>query len=153
MSAMNPAPVPDFRAMTEASPVHIWTALPTGALDYVNQTVCVFFGRSFERMIGEGWLDMLHPADVQPTIDRWTHSLRTGELYNNEFRLRSGSDGLYYWFCAQATPLRDAAGAITGWVGSNTNVNDLKRLVEIAEARQETIRRERDRLLRETTQS
>ena len=135
----------DFESLAEESPLQIWTARPDGALDYVNSTVTRFFGRTSDQMLGEGWLNFLHPADVAPTVERWTRSIITGNPYTTEFRLRCAEDRQYYWYLAEAKPRFDASGRIIGWVGANTNINGLKRMVEIADARQELVRRERDR--------
>jgi PAS domain S-box-containing protein len=137
-----------FASLVEESPLQLWTARPDGSLDYVNAAVTEFFGRTAEQMLGEGWLDSLHPADVAQTVERWTQALTTGTPYTMEFRLRRAEDRQYYWHLAQAKPRRDADGTIVGWVGANTDINGLKRMVEIADARQEIVRRERDRFLR-----
>lgn len=134
--------------MADASPVQMWTARPDGGLDYVNRRITEFFGRSSEQMLGEGWQSVLHPADVAAAVACWTHSLTTGEPYQTEFRLLRAADGQFYWYLAQAEAIRDAAGRIIRWVGTNTDINALKRSVEVADARKETTQRERERLLR-----
>ena len=116
-----------FRLLAEVQPQQVWSADPAGKIDFVNSRVLDYFGRSFERMIGEGWLDGLHPDDVPNTVERWGRSLTTGEPYENEFRLRRASDGSYRWHLALAQPMRDAAGKIVRWFGSNTDLHDRKR--------------------------
>jgi PAS domain S-box-containing protein len=138
----------DLAKFADTVPVQLWSARPDGTLNFVNATVTDYFGRSAHDILGEGWLSYLHPADVAPTIEQWTHSLRTGEAYRMEFRLQRDADRLHYWHLAEAFPVRNADGDIVGWSGSNTNINGLKRMVEVAEARQEVVRRERDRLAR-----
>lgn len=114
-----------FRTMSESLPEQVWTAFPDGSLDYVNQRVTEFFGRSFEAMIGEGWQDRVHPDDLSGCIATWTRSLQTGEPYEADFRLlhRSGS---YRWCIARALALRDEEGNIVKWYGSNTDITDRK---------------------------
>ena len=138
----------DWGKIIQSLPVQVWIALPDGALNFVNATVCDYFRRTADEIVGEGWLSSLHPADIAPTIERWTHALQTGTPYAAEFRLRRDADRLYYWHFAQATPVRDNAGTITEWIGCNTNIDDLKRMVEVADARQELVKRDRDRLFR-----
>jgi PAS domain S-box-containing protein len=138
----------DFRLMAEHSPVQAWTALPDGRLDYVSPRVEEFTGRPASEMLEHGWKDILHPADVPVAAQRWSHSVQTGEPYAAEFRLRRGSDGLYFWFQSRAEPVQDTTGAVVRWVGANTEVNALKRAAETADARQELAKRERDRLMR-----
>ena len=119
-----------FRLLTETMPQQVWTAQPDGALDYVNQRVLDYFGRSFEEMLGSGWQLVLHPDDVPGCIERWSHSLSTGELYEIEFRLLRKSDGSYRWHLGRALPMYDREGRIVSWFGTNTDIDDRKRAEE-----------------------
>lgn len=119
-----------FRFLAEAIPQQIWTAQSDGALDYVNQRVLAYFGRTFEEIIGWGWQDMLHPEDVPQCIERWTESLTTGNLYEIEFRLLRAADSTYRWHLGRAIPLYDDGGKIVSWFGTNTDIDDRKRAEE-----------------------
>lgn len=50
--------------LADSVPNQVWTATPDGKLDYVNARVLEYFGRTFEQMIGMGWQDVIHPADI-----------------------------------------------------------------------------------------
>ena len=114
-------------ALLEIIPVQVWTARPDGLLDYVSARAAADFGVSATRLVDEGWLGVLHPDDVAPTVDRWKRSLATGEAYMVEFRLRRGH-GEFEWYLARAEAQRDAEGRITRWVGSNMNIHEQKEL-------------------------
>ena len=114
-----------YRFLAEAIPVQIWTARPDGALDYVTQRVADEFGITQERILGEGWLSVLHPDDVAPAVTQWTHSLTTGTPYQMEFRLRR-ADGEFRWYLARALPQLDESGQIMQWCGTNTDINEQK---------------------------
>jgi PAS domain S-box-containing protein len=116
-----------YRFMADAVPNQVWTALPNGALEYVNRRVMEYFGRSFVEMIGAGWQDVVHPDDLGPCVTSWTHSLRTGEPYEFEFRLRRASDGVYLAHIARALPFRSPSGEIVKWFGTNTDISERKR--------------------------
>ncbi len=116
-----------YRFLADAIPVQVWTALPTGSLDYVNRGVTQYFQRPSEQILGEGWLAMVHPDDVAPTVERWTHSVMTGEPYEIQFRLWHLGGQEYRWHLARAIAQRDASGAIVKWYGSNTDIEDNKR--------------------------
>jgi PAS domain S-box-containing protein len=118
-----------YRFLAEAIPVQIWTARPDGQLDYVSQRVVSYFGMSSERMLGEGWLNVIHPDDVANVGQRWAHALATGEPYEVEFRLRR-HDGEYRWYLGRALAQRDDSGAVTQWVGTNTDIQEQKRARE-----------------------
>ncbi|MBD1896523.1 PAS domain S-box protein [Coleofasciculus sp. FACHB-129] len=119
-----------FRALAEVIPQQVWTAQPDGALDYVNQRVLEYFGRTFEEMVGWGWQDVLHPEDVPGCIARWSHSLSTGEPYEVEFRLLNAAEGNYRWHLGRAVPVHDNEGRIVSWFGTNTDIDERKRQEE-----------------------
>ena len=74
----------EYRFLVEAIPQQVWTALPDGTLDHVSPNCLVYFGRTYEEMIGWGWKDVLHPEDLPLCLERWLHSLKTGEPYEVE---------------------------------------------------------------------
>ncbi len=117
-----------YRELAEAMPQQVWTAHPDGALDYVNQQVTDYCHATSEDLIGAGWLSIVHPDDVAPSVARWTRSIQTGALYEVEFRLHRAHDQTYRWHLGRAVPLRDAAGRIVKWLGTNTDIHDRKQV-------------------------
>ena len=115
-----------YRFLANAMPQQVWTALPDGVLDYVNQQTVDYFERRDEEIIGAGWQDFLHPDDLASCLHAWQHSLETGQLYQIEFRLRAG-DGTYKWHLGRALPLI-SNGQIVKWFGTNTDIHDYKQL-------------------------
>ena len=116
-----------YRFMAEAIPVLIWTSLPDGRLDYVTERTGAYFGIPPEQLLRDGWKDVVHPDDLPDVAARWMHSLSTGEPYKVEFRLRA-ADGSYRWHLAGALPQRDDSGKIARWFGTNTDIEDQKRV-------------------------
>ena len=116
-----------YRFLAEAIPVQIWTATPDGALDYVTQRVADYFGVTVAEVLGAGWQHVIHPDDLPLAVERWRHSLATGEPYEVEFRLR-GADGQYRWHIARALPQLDEAGTVVHWFGTNTDIEEQKQL-------------------------
>ena len=114
------------RFLAEAIPQQVWTATPDGQLDFVNRRVLEYFGASEPEILGVGWQAAVHPGDLQRCLDRWRESLRTGDEYEVEFRLRR-ADGAYRWHLARALAFRGADGRIIKWFGTNTDMDDLTR--------------------------
>src|SRR6185436_12230745 len=54
-------------------------------------------------------------------------SLASGEPWEDTYPIR-GRDGQYRWFLSRAVPVRDGAGHIVQWFGTNTDVTELNRL-------------------------
>ena len=124
-----------YRFLAESIPQMVWTALPTGALDYYNQRVSDYGGFPIEQLIGSGWTLMLHPDDLGRAVDRWKRSLTTGDDYEVEFRLRDKA-GTYRWHLVRALPMRDSAGKMVKWFGTCTDIDDQKRAeAELVESR------------------
>jgi len=118
-----------YRFLADTIPVQIWTALPNGQLDFVSEGVAKYFGRTRDEIIGDGWLAVLHPDDVSPVVERWTHSLATGDPYEVSFRLKR-EDGAYRWHIGRAVAQRDDYNRISSWFGSNTDIDDQHRHLE-----------------------
>jgi PAS domain S-box-containing protein len=112
-----------YRFLAENLPVQIWTALPDGKLDYVTDQTARHFGLTAPRLLADGWQNVVHPDDLPLAVERWIHSMRTGETYEVEFRLRLAT-GVYAWHLARAVAHRTAAGTIVGWLGTNTNIEE-----------------------------
>ncbi|WP_375420620.1 PAS domain S-box protein [uncultured Sphingomonas sp.] len=140
-----------FRAFTEAVPNQVWSATRDGLIDWVNGRASDYAGQQESSWVGEAWARLVHPDDVAIASERWRRSLETGADYETEFRLRHHS-GSYRWHLARAVALRDDAGAIVRWVGTNTDIED-RRVAAIAlaelnhtlEERVDRATRERDR--------
>lgn len=118
-----------YRALGEGIKHHVWTAEPDGKLDYVNRRTLEYFGHASGQPSQESWENFVHPDDLNECVSRWQRSVETGCDYEVEFRLRR-SDGKFLWHNARATAAFDAAGKITKWFGTNSDINDKK----IAEA-------------------
>ncbi len=112
-----------FRQLGEGIFHQVWTAEPSGKLDYVNRRTLDYFMRSMDDMIGDNWQSVIHPDDLDECLNRWAYSLKTGEFYETEFRLRR-HDGAYRWFRACANAGHDSKGNIIKWYGTNTDIDD-----------------------------
>jgi len=119
-----------YRFLAEAQPDQIWTALPNGELDYVNQRALDYFETSFPELVETGWTQVVHPEDLGRMLDRWQIALATGESYENELRFRRASDGAYRWHLTRAIAMTDKNGAVVKWFGSNIDIHDQKRAEE-----------------------
>ena len=138
----------DYRFLTNAIPVQIWTATPSGEINFVNQRVLEYFERTEADVLASGWPSGLHPDDVERSMASWDESVRTGQLLETEFRLRRAADQTYRWHIARAVARRNAHGAIEKWYGTNTDIEESKRtaserdsLIEALEASNKELKR------------
>lgn len=128
-----------YRLLSEAMPQMVWSTGPDGtAVLFVNQRWTEYTGLPLEATQRQGWLNSIHPEDLQRTVAAWSRSVTTGDPYEMEYRLRRAADGAYRWFLGRSLPLRDASGRIVQWIGTSTDIEDQKQAQEIAEqARQQ----------------
>ena len=136
----------ELRALAESMPQMVWMSAPDGANIYCNQRWVDYTGLSPEQSAGAGWLHAVHPQDREAiTVARPRAGPARG-VFTVECRLRR-ADGEYRWMIVRGTPYRDQGGQVAKWMGTCTDVHDLKRSME--EIR---ISEERFRLLARGTQ-
>ncbi len=130
----------NLRVLAETVPQLVWTTGPDNRLDYCNQRYCEYTHATFEQLQGHGWRQFLHPEDDQGVMPLRYQTLETGEPFESECRLRNGQTGTYRWFLARGMPVRDDTGQITKWFGTNTDIQEQKRIEEALRQSQERIR-------------
>jgi PAS domain S-box-containing protein len=106
-------------------PELVWTGDIEGNLNYFNQSVYDYTGLSPEKMRKEGWLQIVHPDDREENMRLWSDAVGTGQDFLFEHRFRR-HDGEYNWQLSRAIPQRDATGNILMWVGTSTNIQQIK---------------------------
>lgn len=115
-----------FRVFAQATPIQIWASWADGSLYWFNPQVYAYTGQKDGDLNGaEGWIGNVHPDDAQRAIETWSRALASGQIYETEFRVRR-HDGVYRTFMVRAEPVQDEEGRITRWVGSNTDIEDLR---------------------------
>jgi PAS domain S-box-containing protein len=123
----------ELRRVVDALPGLIWTALPDGRIDFVNQRWCEYSHLGVDEAHGGGWQTAIHPVDLPGLLERWRSILVSGEPGEMEARLRR-FDGEYRWFLFRASPIADASGHLVKWCGTGTDIEDRKRAEEILNA-------------------
>lgn len=116
-----------FELFAEAMPNHVWAARSDGLLDWFNRRVFEYSGLDAASLEGNGWASMVHPDDIATAAERWSESITTGKAYETEFRLRR-HDGTYRWHLTRAVGLPDAEGRVNRWIGTNTDIDDQKKI-------------------------
>ena len=114
-----------FHFMAESMPQKIYTTSAGGSVDYFNRQWMDFTGLSFEQIKDWGWTQFVHPDDLEQNLTSWRHSLQTGEPYLSQHRIRR-ADGAYRWHLTRAHSMHDAQGAVSMWIGSDTDIHEQK---------------------------
>ncbi len=118
-----------FRFMAESMPQKIFTATATGEVDYFNRQWMQFTGLSFDQIRNWGWTQFVHPDDLDANLRVWKEAVERVAPFEFEQRFRR-HDGVYRWHLSRAHPMRNAAGGLIMWIGSNTDIDDQRRANE-----------------------
>jgi PAS domain S-box-containing protein len=118
-----------LRVVMDTIPGLVWSALPDGNVEFCNQRWLDYTGMSFNEIKGWGWAAAIHPEDLTDLREGWRTALVGSTSFEAEARMQR-ADGCYRWFLIQAVPLRDSAGRIIRWYGTNTDVEELKLVQE-----------------------
>jgi two-component system sensor histidine kinase/response regulator len=120
-----------YRFVTDSVPQIVWTAPPDGNIDYFNRRFHEYTGLTNEEVREWGWKAAIHADDLARCTELWNHAVETGEVYEQELRMRRGADGAYRWHLSRAQPMRDLEGHIIQWFGASTDIDDQKRSREV----------------------
>ena len=115
----------DQNRILDLIPLKIFTASADGETSYMNHQWAVYTGLPVEEVLRIGWREFVHPEDLEEKTQRWTQALKDGQSFEFEHRLRDFAHH-YRWHLTRAEPLRRTDGNIAMWIGSNTDIHDLK---------------------------
>ncbi len=110
-----------FRTMANAIPQLAWMARGDGYLYWYNQRWYDYTGTTPADMEGWGWQRVHDPVRLPEVMERWQASLATGRPFDMVFPLR-GADGQFRQFLTLVMPIKDAAGHVIQWFGTNTDI-------------------------------
>ena len=130
-----------LRILADAMPQLAWIARPDGYIYWYNQRWYEYTGTTPAEMEGWGWQAVHDKEELPRVLERWKTSIATREPFDMIFPLR-GADGLFRKFLTRVIPLKDAAGEVRQWFGTNTDVDELTRVeaaLRQSEARFRTI--------------
>jgi PAS domain S-box-containing protein len=73
-----------FRQLADALPQIVWSARPDGVLEYCNDRWFEFVGAKRGDPGAQSWLPILHPDDLQRSMETWDGCIRSGNLFQIE---------------------------------------------------------------------
>ena len=118
-----------FRSLAKALPVGIFRTDAAGQCIYVNERWCEITGLTTEQAQGGGWAGALHHEDRLRVAGKWAACAQNSVPFVDEYRFQC-VDGQVRWVLGQAIEEYDAAGRVSGYVGSITDITEYKRLEE-----------------------
>jgi two-component system, OmpR family, phosphate regulon sensor histidine kinase PhoR len=118
-----------FKFLADNLPVIVWTTDAEGKLDYINRRWHEYTGFDLKESKTKQ-KELVHPDDLENSTAAWKHAIKHKEKYEQEYRFKRISDGVYRWHYAQAIPFKDEYDNITAWIGTSTDIDDQKKELE-----------------------
>lgn len=118
-----------LKSLVEGLTPLAWRASDIAFWSWASRQWQEYTGQSEAESEGRGWMGTLHPDDRAIALAAWDRAIEQ-DGFEAEWRICRASDGAYRWFQTRTTPVRDEAGAIVEWIGTSTDVNDLRDLQE-----------------------
>jgi PAS domain S-box-containing protein len=113
----------EFRTLAAAMPQIVWQSTAQREVIYLNQQWMDYTGLTLGEGLAGGWNDVIYPQDRLRVAQ--AHSDAVGGTYAYEARLRR-ADGVYRWWLVRGLALTDDNGALLKWIGTCTDIDDLK---------------------------
>jgi PAS domain S-box-containing protein len=129
-----------FRLMANGAPVMVWTAKPNMATDFFNSTVLAFSGLPMEQLLGDGWLQRLHPDDVDPAMNIYVPAFEARRPFQMEYRFRR-ADETYRWVLDTGIPRYGPDGGFVGYIGSALDITERREMEQSLLDQQSALRR------------
>lgn len=133
----------DFHTLqfiTNTIPHQVWIADVHGQIIYGNQQWYDYIGLTQDEIANDdSWQKVFHPADQAKLQEAWQHACATDTDLLLEARLK-GRDGVYRWHNIHGVAQYDAQGHIVLWVGTNTDIDEQKRIEQTLTASEENFR-------------
>jgi PAS domain S-box-containing protein len=114
-----------FRALVEPFAQSTWEADAEGMRVVDSPSWRAYTGQTLDECLGEAWANAIHPDDREAAMQKWREALRSGSLFDAEYRLRTVR-GEWRWTYGRAAPLRETDGSIRKWVGMNVDISTRK---------------------------
>ena len=114
-----------FRTMADGAPVMMWMAGVDKLCTDFNRGWLTFTGRSIEQELGTGWVEGVHPDDLQKCIAIYEEAFDKRQFFSMEYRLRR-YDGEYHWINDSGSPRFLPDGTFAGYIGCCVDIHDRK---------------------------
>jgi PAS domain S-box-containing protein len=116
-----------LRSMVELNPEIPWVMDSEGNNLDVSSRWEQITGLSKERTRNLGWLEAVHPEDVEATMKALQEGLRSGKQIDVEYRVKCLDRG-WRWMRSRGSPRVGPTGQLVRWYGSVEDVDDLRGL-------------------------
>ena len=129
-----------FQTLAAAIPQIVLVSDRQRQMIYLNQQWTDYTGLRLAQSVDDGWKAAIHPQD-RARVEQARRECASGH-YSYEARLRR-ADGVYRWWLVRVVCLTDPDGAVLKWIGTWTDIDDLKLAqMEVSRINQELQRKQ-----------
>ena len=114
-----------FRTLANSGQALIWTSGIDKKCNYFNQPWLEFTGRSLEQELDDGWVEGVHPDDLQQCVDTYITAFDLHERFSMEYRVLHVS-GEYRWIQDDGSPRFNSKGEFVGFIGHCLDITERK---------------------------
>jgi PAS domain S-box-containing protein len=114
-----------YRTLGNVAPGLMWVAEADRRVVYANRVWEEYTGSSLAAVDQVGWEQFIHPDELNQVSEKWGQAVLDGRQVEMELRYRR-HDGRYRWMLTRVVPLRDDSGEVRSWVGTLTDIDELK---------------------------
>ena len=109
--------------LTDALPGFVFEADADGHYVRVNARFKAYTGRDDADLLGDRWLDVVHPTHRARVRDAWGQAVRSGAPFEQTFMV-AAHDGGYRYFACRGVPETDDQGRVLRWIGTCIDVEN-----------------------------
>jgi PAS domain S-box-containing protein len=116
-----------WKTSSDLAPVLIWMAGADMRCEWFNKSWLMYRGRHLGDELGEGWLEGLHPEDLERCTGIYSHSCAARAPFTIDYRLRR-HDGAHRWMLCSGLPRFGDDGRFAGYIGTCVDIHERKDL-------------------------
>jgi hypothetical protein len=103
-----------FRKIADGVPACICIMAPDGTMVYANRVASMALGKPLEEILGNQWMQHIHPEQYEAGYKAWMHCVATRTPLDTRW-LMLQYDGKYRWQHILADPSFDEHGNVVRW--------------------------------------
>lgn len=112
-----------FRELARQAPAGLFEADSDACCVFLNERCEQLLGHRLAQVAGTPWPELLPAVEEARIRERWLLAVESATRFAEEFRY-SHPDGSPLWMRAEAGPLRDPQGHISGFIGTIQDVTE-----------------------------
>ncbi len=128
-----------FQQAVENSTLSIVISDPEGRLQYANPQLLKLTGYAMEELIGENPRIFRTDYHGEPYYKSLWQTIKGGQSWKGEFKNRK-KDGSFYWEQAHISPIKNAEGEITHFIGIKEDITEIRSIRDELEQNLEQLR-------------